>query len=162
MRLHIALFINKPGRREMTDNAQAYATLSEWINQLKSTKDWVESLPEKLAPIVQEECVKAIQAGESLDGDKWAPRKEDGAQALQGTEKDVTVEPNGPNQLLITIRGGLVYSQFGTKHQKRRSILPIKGMPYKLGEAIAQGVIDLGPDWMNRSGRHKKFGRGPK
>lgn len=142
----------------MVDNAACYQTIEDWIKELQNTSEDLKKLPEKLVPVVKAECDKSIAAGQSLDGDTWAPRK-DGEAALQGAAKDVDVTATG-NVILITIKGGLVYSQWGTKHQRRRSILPIKGLPFKLGNAIAKGVADMPPAWLNRAKRHHKFGSG--
>jgi len=139
------------------DNSECYATLETWIKELQGTHDEIKKYPVKLAPLVKAECDKSIAAGESLDGDKWSPRK-DGAQALAGAQKNLSVTAND-NVILITITGGLVYSQFGTRHQRRRSILPIKGLPMKLGNAIAKGIVDMPLSWLNRAKGHKSFGK---
>lgn len=143
----------------MSDNDKCYQTINDWIAALQQTSAAIKAMPEALAPIVKAKCDESIRAGESLDGDKWAARKSDDAQALQGTEKDLTVKPVG-NVILISIRNGLVFSQFGTKRQQRRSILPIKGLPFKLGNAIANGVVDMSLPFLERAGGHHKKTKG--
>jgi hypothetical protein len=64
--------------------------------------------------------------------------------------------------LWIKIVGGLVYSQFGTKRQVQRAILPKAGLPKKLGLAIKDGIVDMGLPFMTRKGRHDKGAKGVK
>ncbi len=138
----------------MIDNTKAHQSMNEWIRGLRAMPAMVKAAPAELVPTVKQECDASISAGQSLDGVRWAPRKEDGTQALQGAQKDLTVTASS-NVIWVKIKNGLVWSQWGTKHQRKREILPTKGLPRKLGLAIKKGVIEMAPEFLNRKGSHR-------
>lgn len=145
----------------MANNDQAFATVDGWIKSLQAVPGFVQGLPAQIAPIAKREGDKAIAEHRSLDGEAWAPRKEDGAPALEGTQKDFSAAPSG-NILWLRIKKGLTFSQFGTKHQQRRRLLPKIGLPDKLGNAIRNGVIEMAPEFLTRKGGHKGPTKGVK
>ena len=138
----------------MANNYQAFAAIDSWVKALQEVPGFVKGLPAQIAPIAKAEGDKAISEGRSIDGEKWAPRKEDGAPALQGTQKDFEAAPSG-NILWLRVKRGLTFSQFGTKHQQRRRLLPKIGLPDNLGNAIRRGVVDMAPAFLTRKGGHK-------
>jgi hypothetical protein len=145
----------------VANNDQAFATVDGWIKSLQAVPGFVQGLPAQIAPIAKREGDKAIAEHRSLDGEAWAPRKEDGAPALEGTQKDFSAAPSG-NILWLRIKKGLTFSQFGTKHQQRRRLLPKIGLPDKLGNAIRNGVIEMAPEFLTRKGGHKGPTKGVK
>ena len=97
----------------------------------------------------------AISAGQSIAGKKFAPLKS-GGQALQGAQHDITVTASG-RSIKISIKDGLVYSEFGTSHQVARPVLDWGNSQIKLGSAIAKGLVTMGEEWLNRPGSHKTW-----
>jgi hypothetical protein len=143
----------------MSDNAQCKQTIDGWIRDIQATAGAVAKMPAQLAPLVKVECDKAIASATSLDGEAWAPTVKDGGQALVGTQKLLDTYASG-RIIWIRIKGALVFSQYGTHRQKRRSILPRAGMPKLLGNAIRTGIVDMGLPFMTRKGSHRKSTRG--
>ena len=145
----------------MADNLQCLRTIDGWIEDLKKTPEAIKKMPQALVPIVKRECDSAIAAGHGLDGQKWVPRKKDGKQALSTAQHDLSVDASG-NIIWIRLRGGPVFSQFGTHRQVQRAILPTHGMPKLLGNAIRTGIVDMGLPFMTRKGRHDRGAKGVK
>lgn len=143
------------------DNSQCLRTIDSWIGDIKRTHEAVAKMPQQLVPLVKGECDSAIAAGVSLDGEQWAPTVKDGKQPLQGTQKYLDVYSSG-SILWIRIREALVFSQFGTHRQKARKILPAKGLPKKLGNAIRFGIVKMGLPFMERKCRHDRSTKGVK
>lgn len=121
--------------------------------------DMIKAAPSALVPVVQAECDAAVAEGRSLDGYKWTLTVKDGKQALQTVK--VAVSASG-NIIWMRIKGGAVFAQFGTHREVKRPILPISGMPMKLGNAIRLGIIEMAPEFLTRSGSHKKPAKGVK
>jgi hypothetical protein len=134
------------------DKTLAIRTVDGWIRDIRSTSQAVAKMPEKLVPIIQAQCDSAVASGQSLDGQTWAPLVRDGGKALQKVR--VAVRASG-KIIWLTITGGAVYAQFGTRKEVARQILPNKGLPQKLGNAIRLGIIEFGPEWMQRKGGHR-------
>jgi hypothetical protein len=145
----------------VANNYQAFATVDGWVRSLQAVPGFVKGLPAQVAPIAKREGDQAIAEQRSIDGEKWAPRKVDGAPALQGTQKDFEAVPSG-NILWLRIKKGLTFSQFGTKHQQRRRLLPKIGLPDNLGNAIRRGVVDMAPEFLTRKGGHNGATKGVK
>ena len=145
----------------VANNDQAFATVDGWIKALNTVPGFVKGIPARIAPIAKAEGDKAIAESRSIDGEAWAPRKEDGSPALKGTQKDFEAVPSG-NILWLRIKKGLTFSQFGTKHQQRRRLLPKIGLPDNLGQAIRRGVVDMAPEFLTRRGGHKGPTKGVK
>lgn len=132
--------------------------LRGWIDDIQRTPEAIGKMPQVLAPKIKGQLDAAISAGQSIDGKKWAPRKEDGAQAMQGAQKDLAVVAVvGSNPAIkIVLSNGLVFSEFGTGRQVRRSLLEWdNGLAPKLGNAIRTGVITMGLPFMTREGGHR-------
>jgi hypothetical protein len=145
----------------VANNAQAFAAIDGWVRALNTVPGFVKGIPAQVAPIAKREGDKAIAEHRSIDGEAWAPRKEDGAPALEGTQKDFEAVPSG-NTLWLRIKKGLTFSQFGTKHQQKRRLLPKIGLPDNLGQAIRRGVVEMAPEFLTRKGRHDKATQGVK
>lgn len=128
-------------------------TVDGWIRDLQSLPGAVAKMPAELVPVVRKACDAAIDAGVSLDGEAWA-EKVGGGKALVTGKDSLSVYASG-HTIWMKIVGGLVYSQFGTHRQKRRSILPRKGLPYKLGDAIRKGIVHAAPEFLTRAGGHR-------
>jgi hypothetical protein len=128
-------------------------TVDGWIRDLQSVSGAVAKMPEQLVPVIRREAEGAIDSGVSLDGEVW-DEKVGGGKALEGGKKSLSVYASG-RTIWIKIVGGLVYSQFGTHRQKRRSILPRKGLPFKLGNAIRKGIVQAAPEFLTRAGGHR-------
>lgn len=145
------------------DHDKAVRKLQGWIADLRATPEAVRAMPQSLAPIVKARLDASISSGQSVGGKAWAPRKEDGARALQGAQKDLRVLAIvGSNPAIkIVLSNGLVYSQYGTRHQQRREILDWdEGIPPTLGNAIRRGIVDFGLPFMQRAGGHGKGAAG--
>jgi len=137
--------------------------LRGWIDEIQKTPEAIGQMPQVLAPKIKGQLDQAISSGQSVDGKKWAPRKEDGAQAMRGAQKDAAVVAVvGSNPAIkIVLSNGLVYSEYGTGHQQRRSLLEWdNGLPPKLGSAIRMGIVDMGLPFMSRAGGHNKVAAG--
>lgn len=143
------------------DNSACFRSIDEWIADIRKTPEAVAKMPAQLTPIVKRECDATIDAGKSLDGEEWAPTVKEGKQALEGTQKLLSVFPSG-RIIWIKLVGALVFSQFGTHRQERRRILPGGGLPTKLGNAIRVGIVDMGLPFMSRKGRHDRGAAGTK
>lgn len=136
----------------MSDAAQ---TLQSWVRGFREFAGSGPGMAKQVAGICKRECDATIARGESLDGDKWAPLKKGGGQALRTAAHDVSASASG-TKITIILKGGPVFSQYGTGRQEQRAILPTRGMPKKLGSAIGAGIVDMGAEFMTRGGRHDR------
>lgn len=144
----------------MGSEARALQTLDEWIQSLRTVPQAIPEMAKALVPVIEGECASAVKEQRALDGYKWRPTK-DGHAALQGAMGALTVRAIG-TRIVLTLTGHEVFHQFGTHRTPQRPILPIGGMPDKLGNAIRKGIVDMGVAWMTRSGRHDKGSGGVK
>ena len=135
-------------------------TLQQWADRLRGMGGVVTAGgPEVIVSVMQSEMSAAVSESRAVDGYKWAPRKKDGAAAFSNGMKYVTTRIMGA-VVLITLKGPMAFAQFGTGKMKSRPLLPMGGLPSKLGAAIAKGIAEMSGDWMVRGGRHdKKTGR---
>jgi len=138
----------------MANNQAAALTLAQWINQLRAANGITKDAAQALVPVVRAEIAKAIQEGRSVDGEKW-PLTAKGTVALRNAMQHITVRAI-ENVIVVTLTGHHVFHHFGTSRDPRRPILPTKGLPQKLGQAIARGLVDMGEAWMKRKGRHDR------
>lgn len=122
--------------------------------------DMVDAAAPEIATVLESAIHESIAGGKSLDGQAWAPTK-DGRQPLQNAASAVTVSVMG-RTILIQLTGYHVFHQFGTSRLPRRPIIPMGGLPDRLGNAIRKGLITMGTEWMTRKGSHKAFGKGAK
>ena len=144
----------------MTDNDVADKTLQRWIGGFLSlAKDGPGTLAERVSALVEKDIRESAAANQGIDGDKWEPRRKDGARALTNAMAHITVQPI-KSSVVVQIRDGLVFSQWGSKHQVRRSIVPTKGLPSKLGNAISMGFAEMSKEFLSRGGRHDRGGSG--
>jgi hypothetical protein len=134
------------------NNALSLKTIDEWIKDIQATSGAVAKMPEQLVPVVQAQCDLTVAAGQSLDGRVWAPLVRGGGKALQTVK--VAVYASG-RIIWLTLTGGAAIAQFGTHKEVARPILPSKGLPDKLGNAIRTGLIEFGLPFMQRKGGHK-------
>ncbi len=133
----------------MANNAAALRTLDRFIADLRSTKGIGKALAPQLAPIVKAEVDAAIAAGHGLDGTPWPARK-DGGKPLVNAAKAVSVRAIG-SAIVITLTGPEVFHQFGAGSLPVRAILPVKGLPFKLGNAIRKGIVSMGLPFMQHT-----------
>lgn len=133
--------------------ANGFASLDEWIRDLRATRGIGARMASELAPIVKRETDAGIAAGHGLDGVPWRPTKA-GTPPLKHAAKAVSVKGIG-NTILLTLTGHEVFHQFGAGRLPIRAILPLKGLPFRLGDAIRKGIVDAGPPFMDRKGGHR-------
>lgn len=144
----------------MTDNSAGELTLQRWVSGLRAiAKDGPGNLAERVSEMVENDLRQAVASNQGMDGDKWAPRRKDGARALVNAMAHITVQPI-KNSVVVQIRDGLVFSQWGSSRQQRRAIVPTKGLPAKLGNAIRLGFAEMNQDFLQRGGRHDRGGAG--
>lgn len=134
-------------------NAAGFARLDDWIRNLNTFDQAIPEMAQELVPVVDDAVGEAIQAQQSLDGVPWQPTKS-GKRALENAHDNITVTAVG-TVILIRMQGPEVFHQFGFRATPARPILPTAGMPKKLGNAIRVGIIDMGVEWMERSGGHR-------
>jgi hypothetical protein len=111
----------------------------------------------RTAEIMREETVASIAKQQSVDGVKWAPRK-DGGIPLANSPDALSAHSEG-NVAVLTLTGVEVFHHYGAGRNPRRAILPSKGVD-KLGIAIRRGIVTLCDEFMTRDGRHDKGGGG--
>lgn len=138
-------------------NAEANKRLDDWIRNLQSFDQMGPEAAKTLVPTVRTETSNTIRSQQSLDGTPWAPTKA-GTPALVNAMQHIVVRAVN-TVILIQMRGHEVFHQFGFRGTPARPILPVRGMPKKLGNAIRLGIVDMGVEWMTRSGRHGKRAR---
>lgn len=136
------------------------ATLDSWIADLRATSAKLKAAYPVVAERIKAEIDAAISEGRSVDGQQWQPKKE-GGKALVHAAAALTAKAIG-NVIVIALRGPEVFHNFGTKRVPRRAILPMGGIPDRLGNAIRLGLVDMGPEWMRRAGRHDRGSGGVK
>jgi hypothetical protein len=134
-------------------NRVAFQRLDDWIRNLREFDRAVPEMAQALVPVVESATAEAIKAQTSLDGVPWEPTK-DGAPALVNAMRAITVRAIN-TVILIQMHGPEVFHQFGFRKTPARPILPTAGMPKRLGNAIRKGIVDMGVDWMTRSGGHR-------
>lgn len=133
-------------------------TIEQWIERLRSLPDMVDAAAPQVADAVESAIKTAVASGKSLDGTPWAPTKT-GSQPLKNAATAIQVMVQG-RVILITLTGHHVFHHFGTGWLPRRPIIPVGGLPDKLGNAIRKGLVDMGVEWMTRGGRHDRgFGK---
>lgn len=141
-------------------NRAAGQTIQGWINQLKNANGFVKDAAQQLAPVVQAEIVQATKEQRSVDGKPW-PKTKSGEKALKNVEKHISSRAVD-NVILISLTGHYVFHHFGAGRNPQRAILPTRGLPQKLGNAIRRGLVDMGHEWMTRAGRHDRGSGGVK
>lgn len=133
------------------------ATIDSWIAALRSMPEMVNAAAPEVATAVESALKASTSAGTSLDGQPWALTKK-GARALKNAANAFTVRVSG-NTILIQLTGHHVFHHFGTGWLPQRPIIPVGGLPDRLGNAIRKGLVDMGVEWMTRGGKHTgKFG----
>lgn len=131
-------------------------TLQEWATRIRALPAVLAAEgPQIVAEAMQGAMGEAVSAGRSLDGSGWKPRVEDGAKPFSNGMKYVSTRVLG-RVALITLQGPMAFAQFGTGKMASRPLLPAKGLPTKLGNAIAKGIVAMGEGWITRGGRHDK------
>lgn len=78
-------------------------------------------------------------AGTSPDGVPWAPTKT-GERALENAADEITVRVAGET-IIVELKGNSVWWHYGTRGVAPRQVIPVRGIPLKLGQAIRAGLI---------------------
>lgn len=139
-----------------------HATLACWIKGLRTmAAEMPGQFVENVAGLMQKELTEAAASNRGLDGEEWAPRVKDGERALANVMNHVGVYTH-KNSVIVELQGGAVFSQFGTKRQVARRLLPAAGLPKKLGTAISLGFVEMSQAFMTRGGRHDRGATGAK
>lgn len=124
----------------MNANVSGYAALDDMIERLRGLPAELEAAAPGLAQDFKAEADRAIAEGRSVDGVKWAPKK-DGGRALVNAAKAVRAYATGA-LIFLEVRGVEAIHNFGTKRVPARPILPSgPGVPLKLGQAIRKGLV---------------------
>ena len=135
-------------------------TFVGWMKGLQAlAQDGPGELADRVRDATEAEMASNLQAGVSPDGDEWAPTVEDKRKAYPDPKKFLKVSAFG-NQIVITIRGPLVFANWGTRKMVARKSLPERGLPRKLGNAIRLGYAEMTQEFMTRAGRHDRGARG--
>jgi hypothetical protein len=131
-------------------------TLQQWATRIRALPGVMKSDgPGIISDMFGSEMEAAVSAGRAVDGYKWKPRVEDGAKPFANGMAYVTRKVLGA-VVLITLQGPMAFAQFGTGKMASRPLLPMGGLPAKLGNAIRKGLVGMGQDWLTRAGRHDK------
>jgi hypothetical protein len=134
-------------------------TLIGWIKGLQAlATEGPEGIVEMTRAAVETEMRANLDAGISPDGEAFAPLVEGGGKAYANAQKLLSVE-SARNSVVIIIRGALVFANWGTRKMVARKVLPTRGIPKKLGNAIRLGFIEMAEGFMSRRGRHDAKGR---
>lgn len=132
-------------------------TIDQWVASLRSLPEMVDASVPQIANFLLAEMQTAASAGRCVDGTVWPPKK-DGGQPLVNAASAIKVFVSG-RTIVFQISGHYVVHQFGTTRMPRRPILPMGGMPDRLGNAIRKGLVQMTQEWLTRKGR-KSFGGG--
>jgi hypothetical protein len=91
----------------------------------------------KAAQAVEAEIERTIAAGTTSDGKAWAPKKVGSGKPLAGAAKALAVVAIG-TKVYVRLRGVEARHHLGrAKGGVEREIIPTKGIPPKMGKAIA-------------------------
>jgi hypothetical protein len=134
-------------------------TLIGWIMGLKAlAAEGPGAIVERTRDIVEQEMRSNLDRGISPDGEPFAPLVVGGGRAFANCQKYLSVEAI-KNSVVIVIRGPLVFANWGTGKMKARKVLPSRGLPKKLGNAIRLGAVEMSREFMSRQGRHDPKGK---
>jgi hypothetical protein len=100
--------------------------------------------------IIEEIPVK--QTG--LAGSRWEPGKKR-SNVLMNVAAGTSVSASG-SKITITLGEPYVWHQWGAGGNPVREILPSAGLPQTLGNAIANSVVLVSEEWLNRPGSHRR------
>lgn len=128
------------------------ATLDEWIRDLRAAGEGIKEAAPEIAARCKAASDEALASGQGIGGDAWVPRK-DGGKPLANAASAVTVRAVD-NVIVFELRAPEVYHHFGAGGKPQRPILPLGGLPDRLGNAIQQGLIE-GLPFMKKHGRGK-------
>jgi len=137
--------------------AAALAKLDEWIDNLRTIHELENVAPPVLAGIILAEVSATAAAGTTPEGQSWAPRKADGGRALANAAAALSTTTSG-NTVFLHLDGIEVIHHFGTSKLPSRQILPMGGVPVKLGNAIREGLVQMTEEWLTRAKAHRKTG----
>ena len=123
-------------------DAAAMATLDAWIQSLRTVGESLDEAAQSVAEVLQSEAAVAVREQRSMDGYPWPPTKA-GTPALVNAPSHIVTKARG-RVVQMVLSGHDVYHHFGAGRVPRRPILPIAGVPAKLGNAIRLGIVDVG------------------
>lgn len=138
----------------MADNTQALASLDDWIQRLRTAGETIPEAAQVVAGILETEAGVAVREQRCMDGTPWPPTQA-GTPALVNAPSHIETKARG-SVVQMVMTGHDVYHQFGAGRVPRRAILPIAGMPAKLGNAIRAGIVDVGVAHLMRERRKKR------
>jgi hypothetical protein len=134
------------------NNDAGFAALDDMIRRLRQLPAEFQAAAPGIAVEMKAESTRAIAAGESLDGVKWAPKKDGGGQALVNAAKSVRTYVSG-EFIYLELSGVEVIHHYGTSRVPARPFWPMHdGMPTKLGQAIRRGYVKIWDQGMRRAG----------
>lgn len=117
-------------------------SLEEMIAEFRRLSDLPERVARKLGPILEQSVRATAAAGQSPEGQPWAPRK-DGGRAMAGAAGAVSVRVNG-TVVRVVLEGPEVYWHFGSRGAPRRPVIPDAGgpMPASVARALEQATAE--------------------
>lgn len=115
------------------------AGIDEMIRRLRLAKGMVRHAAADAAKAFEAQLKAQLAAGRAPDGSAWKPTKA-GTRPLQRAAGAVTVKAVG-TALLVRLTGHHVFHHYGTAKDPQRRILPFRGLPDSLGEAIKSGLV---------------------
>lgn len=149
-------------------NSESTATVYAWIEGFRDmASNYMPEAAKQVAGACKTELDQAISEQRSVTGKAWDIRKMTrhgkprldarGPNVLINAARHVTTKAIG-TVVMIILEGPEVFHNFGAGHVPLREIIPTTSIG-KLGNAIANGLVDMGVKWMTRKGRHdKSFG----
>lgn len=140
------------------DARESLAQMRDRLLQFASGAN-TQAMAQSLVPVIRAEAAEAIAQQRSMDGTPWPPTK-DGRAALQNAMAAVSVTAEGAT-VTITVSGVEAYHHFGAGRVPARPIIPTRGLPTKLGNAIRLGIVEMGDAFLNRQGRGDMAGAVP-
>jgi hypothetical protein len=119
------------------------AAMQRMIDRIRAMPGMCKRAAPEAADAVHEVIDRQIAAATDPNGEPWAPRKEDGAKALQTAGKALVVVPVGSKIVMRIHRGHIGRHHHGrVKGGVERRILPKKGIPKTYAAAIKKTLDD--------------------
>lgn len=122
----------------VANNAQAFAALQAEIDRLQNfPKAFIAEAAPKVAQALDTDLRAHIAAGQAPDGTPW-PKTAEGAMALRGAGKALTVRVLGTRILAKLTGPEALHDRGQVRGKVRRQILPSSRLPDGITRAIRQ------------------------
>ena len=126
---------------------KGFAELDALIAKVRGMAQAIGDNMDAVVDAVEKFARSELDGGHGIGSTEQWPLRKDGRRALVNASKNLIVRASG-RSITLAIPPPYVYHQFGAGRVPFRPLLPKAGLPFKLGDAIADGLV-TGLDMMD-------------